>query len=214
MAPFQLPDGTTISVGEPTVTFVNRRIEPYRGCHTFLRAVPEILSRHPRARVVVVGAMEGVSYGKAAPGDSWRDVFLKEIEGEFDPSRLHFTGSLPYDAFLQLLKLSACHVYLTYPFVLSWSLLEAMSTGCAVVGSATAPVQEVMSHGQEGLLVDFFSPRALADSVDTLLRDRALGRELGQRARHAVVNRFSLQVCVPRQLALMQLVASGALSGS
>ena len=212
VAPFQLPDGTTISVGEPTVTFVNRRIEPYRGCHTFLRAVPEILSRHPRARVVVVGAMEGVSYGKAAPGDSWRDVFLKEIEGEFDPSRLHFTGSLPYDAFLQLLKLSACHVYLTYPFVLSWSLLEAMSTGCAVVGSATSPVQEVMSHGQEGLLVDFFSPRALADSVDTLLRDRALARELGQRARHAVVNRFSLQVCVPRQLALMQLVASGSLS--
>ena len=141
-------------------------------------------------------------------------MFLKEIEGEFDPSRLHFTGSLPYDAFLQLLKLSACHVYLTYPFVLSWSLLEAMSSGCAVVGSATAPVQEVITHGQEGLLVDFFSPEALADSVDFLLRDRALARELGQRARDAVVQRFSLQACVPRQLALMQLVASGALSGS
>ena len=214
VAPLQLPDGTTVSAGEPTVTFVNRRIEPYRGCHTFLRAVPEILRRHPRARLVVVGATEGVSYGKAAPGDSWRDVFLKEIEGEFDPGRLHFTGPLPYDAFLQLLKLSACHVYLTYPFVLSWSLLEAMSSGCAVVGSATAPVQEVITHGQEGLLVDFFSPEALADSVDFLLRDRALARELGQRARDAVVRRFSLQACVPRQLALMQLVASGALSGS
>ena len=124
-----------------------------------------------------------------------------------------FHGVASYDAFLQLLKLSACHVYLTYPFVLSWSLLEAMSTGCAVVYSATAPVQEVMSHGQEGLLVDFFG-KSLADSVDTLLRDRALARELGQRARHAVVQRFSLQACVPRQLALMQLVASGALSGS
>ncbi|MDA7433315.1 glycosyltransferase [Synechococcus sp. AH-601-N10] len=214
VAPLQLPDGTTLSAGEPTVTFVNRRIEPYRGCHTFLRAVPEIFRRHPRARVVVVGATEGVSYGKAAPGDSWRDVFFKEIEGEFDPARLHFTGPLPYNAFLQLLKLSACHVYLTYPFVLSWSLLEAMSSGCAVVGSATAPVQEVITHGQEGLLVDFFSPAALADSVDTLLCDRVLARELGQRARDVVVKRFSLQACVPRQLALMQLVASGALSHS
>ena len=214
VAPLQLPDGTTVSAGEPTVTFVNRRIEPYRGCHTFLRAVPEILRRHPRARLVVVGATDGVSYGKAAPGDSWRDVFLNEIEGEFDPARLHFTGPLPYDAFLQLLKVSACHVYLTYPFVLSWSLLEAMSSGCAVVGSETAPVQEVITHGQEGLLVNFFSPEALADSVDNLLHDRALARELGQRARDAVVQRFSLQACVPRQLALMQLVASGALSRS
>ena len=206
VSPLQLPDGTSLSSGSPTVTFVNRRIEPYRGCHTFLRSVPEILCRHPDARVVVVGATEGVSYGPAAPGDSWRDVFLKEIDGQFDPARLHFTGSLPYEAFLQLLKLSACHVYLTYPFVLSWSLLEAMSTGCAVVGSSTAPVQEVITHGEQGLLVDFFSSEELADSVDTLLSDRAFARELGQRARDAVLQRFSLQVCLPRQLSLMQLV--------
>ena len=214
VAPLKLPDGTILSAGEPTVTFVNRRIEPYRGCHTFLRAVPEIMRRHPRARLVVVGATKGVSYGKPAPGNSWRDIFLQEIKGQFDPGRLHFTGTLPYGPFLQLLKLSACHVYLTYPFVLSWSLLEAMSTGCAVVGSATPPVQEVITHGQEGLLVDFFSPSALADSVDTLLCDRALALEFGQRARNAVLHRFSLQACVPRQLALMQLVSSGALSST
>ena len=209
-----LPDGHTVSPGDPIVTFVNRRIEPYRGCHTFLRAVPDILHRHPSAHVVVVGSTEGVSYGKAAPCDSWRDVFLKEIEGEFDSQRLHFTGSLPYASFLNLLQISSCHVYLTYPFVLSWSLLEAMSIGCAVVGSATAPVQEVVTHGREGLLVDFFSPKAMADAVDILLSDRQLARELGRRARNTVVKNFSLQVCVPRQLSLMQLVASGRLSSN
>ena len=210
--PLQLPDGTLLNAGDAIVTFVNRRIEPYRGCHTFLRAVPEILRRRPEARLVVVGATEGVSYGKAAPGDSWRNVFLKEIEGAFDPTRLHFTGPLPYGSFLQLLKLSACHVYLTYPFVLSWSLLEAMSTGCAVVGSATAPVQEVIESDKEGLLVDFFSPGQLADAVEALLLDRSLAARLGQKARQSVLQRFSLEQCVPRQIALMQLVASGHLS--
>ena len=212
VASLQLPDGTILNLGEQIVTFVNRRIEPYRGCHTFLRAVPEILRRHPSARVVVVGATEGVSYGKAAPGNSWRDVFIKEIVGEFDSGRLHFTGSLPYESFLHLLKLSACHVYLTYPFVLSWSLLEAMSSGCAVVGSSTAPVQEVIKDGQEGILVDFFSPDSLADAVNTLLDSPSFASDLGKRARDTVVKRFSLQACVPRHLALMQLVSSGDLS--
>lgn len=211
-SPLQLPDGAIISYGDPTVTFVNRKIEPYRGCHTFLRAVPEILRRQPEAHIVVVGATEGVSYGKPAPDNSWCDVFLNQIAGQYDPARLHFVGSLPYDSFLRLLQLSACHVYLTYPFVLSWSLLEAMSTGCAVVGSATAPVQEVICDGQEGLLVDFFSSSILAETVDEILSDRSLAMELGRRARQAVVKRFSLQECLPRQLALLQLVASGALN--
>ena len=212
VAALTLPDGTLLSPGDPTITFVNRRIEPYRGCHTFIRAIPELQQRHPQARIVVVGATEGVSYGKPAPGDRWRDVFLQEIEGSYNPERVHFTGSLAYSTFLQLLKLSACHVYLTYPFVLSWSLLEAMSTGLPIVGSATAPVQEVIRHGETGLLVDFFSPAELADAVSTLLTDRALAIQLGERARALVLEQFSLQQCVPRQLALMQLVASGALS--
>jgi glycosyltransferase involved in cell wall biosynthesis len=211
-APLTLPDGTRISPGEPTITFVNRRIEPYRGCHTFIRAIPELQRRHPEARIVVVGGTEGVSYGKPAPGDSWRDVFVEEIAGRYNPGRVHFTGSLTYGPFLQLLKLSACHVYLTYPFVLSWSLLEAMSTALPIVGSATAPVQEVIQHGQTGLLVDFFSPDALADAVSTLLSDRALAERLGAQARQLVLERFSLQQCLPRQLSLMQLVASGALA--
>ena len=98
--PLTLPDGTCLTSGEPIITFVNRRIEPYRGCHTFIRAIPEIQRRHPDARIVVVGSTEGVSYGKPSLGASWRDVFLQEIEGNYDPQRLHFTGSLDYGVFL------------------------------------------------------------------------------------------------------------------
>jgi glycosyltransferase involved in cell wall biosynthesis len=209
--PLRLPDGECIRLGDHTVTFVNRHIEPYRGCHTFIRAIPQIQQLHPRAHIVVVGALEGVSYGKPATNNRWRDIFLNEIHGHYSPERVHFTGPLEYATFLHLLKLSACHVYLTYPFVLSWSLLEAMSTALPIVASATSPVEEVIQHGSTGLLVDFFSPSALAEAVSTVLNNPALALQLGQSARELVLERFSLNQCVPRQLALMQLVASGSL---
>ena len=211
VTPLQLPDGTLVRRGEPVVTFVNRSIEPYRGCHTFFRALPRLQILNPEARIVIVGEQEGVSYGKPAAGGSWKNVFLKELEGKVDLSRVHFTGSLPYADFLQLLRITAAHVYLTYPFVLSWSLLEAMSSQAPVIGSATAPVEEVITDGVNGLLVDFFDPHQLAESVDTLLRDRSQAQALGYEARQTVLQRYSLNVCLPQQLSLMQLVASGAL---
>ena len=214
VTPLLLDDGTVLSPGDPTITFVNRRIEPYRGCLTFIRSIPAIQRSCPEARIVIVGGHEGVAYGREAPTANWRDLSLAQIRGQYDKSRVHFTGNLAYSPFLKLLKLSACHVYLTYPFVLSWSLLEAMSTALPIVGSATPPVQEVIRDGKNGVLVDFFSPAQCAEAVVDLLQNRSRAEALGAAARETVLADYSLERCVPRHLQLMQLVADRVLQAS
>ena len=206
-----LPDNTIVSKNDSIVTFVNRHIEPYRGCHSFLRSIPYLQHLNPNARVVIVGHQSGVSYGKAAPSGSWKDVFMKEIAPQVNLERVHFTGPLPYHKFLRLLKITSAHVYLTYPFVLSWSLLEAMSSEAPIVGSATPPVQEVIDDGKNGLLVDFFSPNQIADAINELLTSHKLSSDLGAAARKTVLTHYSLNICLPRQLALIDLVASRTL---
>ena len=209
---YQLSDGTILSSDEPFITFVNRRFEPYRGCHIFTRSIPLIQLNNPRVRIVIIGSTEGVSYGNAPKTGSWKDKFLQEIEGQYDSSRVHFTGPLPYQDFLQLLKLSSCHVYLTYPFVLSWSLLEAMSIGLPVVASSTPPLTEIISNHETGLLFDFFSPSQLAECVNNILSNKSLASYLGANARQHILNNYSIEKCVPRQLSLIELVATGALN--
>ena len=209
--PLDLPNGSVVYKGDPLITFVNRTLEPYRGCHTFIRAIPRIQELCPEAKILIVGNTKGVSYGRVCPDGEWKDQFLAEIEGSYDPNKVIFYGSLDYNSFLKVLQLSQAHVYLTYPFVLSWSLLEAMSIGCAVIASDTAPVREAIEHGHNGLLVDFFSPSAVADSIAAVLNDRSFAAELGKHARSTVINRYGLENCLPRHLALMQLVASGSL---
>jgi glycosyltransferase involved in cell wall biosynthesis len=196
--------GLCFRPGDEVVTFVARNLEPYRGFHVFMRMVPLLQQLRPQAQVLIVGG-DGVSYGSPpAGGGSWRRTLLAELGDKLDRSRLHFVGTVPHPVLHELLRVSACHVYLTYPFVLSWSLLEAMSCGALVVGSDTAPLRDVIRHGENGLLVDFFDGEALARQVAAMLADPEAHRPLRQAARATVVERFDLQrVCLPQQLALV-----------
>jgi glycosyltransferase involved in cell wall biosynthesis len=212
LASIQLASGQELRAGEEVVTFVSRQLEPYRGYHCFMRALPEILRRRPQAQVVIVGGA-GVSYGRAAPaGRTWKQIFLDEVSRHVDPNRVHFTGQIPYPAFVRLMQISAVHVYLTYPFILSWSMLEAMSAGALVVGSRTPPVEEVLRDGENGLLVDFFDVQALAERVAGVLAEPAKYTHLRIRARADAVARYDLRTqCLPRQVALVEQVGRGEL---
>ncbi len=200
--------GLALKAGDPIITFVNRNLEPYRGYHIFMRTLPEILAKHPTAHVLIVGG-DGVSYGAPPPvgGPSWKLRFYTEVADRIDTSRVHFLGNVSYTTFIGLLQISAVHVYLTYPFVLSWSLMEAMACECLIVGSRTAPVQEVVTDGQDGVLVDFFDQSALAAAVlDGLARPEAY-RAMRQAARRKIIEKYDLNtVCLPAQIDLVRHV--------
>ncbi|HWI83576.1 glycosyltransferase family 4 protein [Ramlibacter sp.] len=193
-----------VTAGDEVITFVNRNLEPYRGFHRFMRALPEILRRRPAARCIIVGGDE-VSYGAPPPGGgTWREYMLREVGGRLPVERVHFLGRVPYADYVRLLQLAACHVYLTYPFVLSWSCLEAMSAGAVVVASRTGPVQEVIEHGRNGLLFDFFDTDALTGQVVDVLANPGSYRAIGRAARETVVARYDLRaVSLAAQVAVI-----------
>lgn len=204
-------DNLLLTPQDEVVTFVARNLEPYRGFHIFMRALPEILRQRPRARAVIVGGDE-VSYGsRHASGRTFREVLLQELGDSLDITRVHFVGRIPYSRFVDVLRISTVHVYLTYPFVLSWSLLEAMSVGCLVVGSNTAPVREVVREGENGLLVDFFDVSGLARTVVGALGERGSFAALREEARRSIVQRYDLQsVCLPGQMELVRNLAGAS----
>ena len=201
---------------DEVVTFVNRELEPYRGYHVFMRALPELLKRRPNAKILIVGG-NGVSYG-ARPDPSvygersWSQIFVDEVMPGVSPAdrdRIFFLGKVPYQQFIGLLQLSRVHVYLTYPFALSWSLLEAMSVGCTIVGSDTAPVREVIEHGQTGRLTPFFDRAGLAHEITDLLDRPEERQRLGDNARAFVRENYDLiRVCLPKQIAWVEGLAS------
>jgi glycosyltransferase involved in cell wall biosynthesis len=197
-------DGSVFTQNDEIVTYVARNLEPYRGFHVFMRSLPMLLRRRPKAHVIIVGA-DGVSYGQRSGEGGYKAKYLEEIRGDVDMSRLHFVGKLPTSVYRQVLQVSTVHVYLTYPFVLSWSLLEAMSAGCFVIGSDTAPVKEVID-GTNGWLVDFFSPEDLASKVSIACENRVDLMSFRARARETIVERYDLRrVTLPRQLELLGL---------
>ena len=186
------------------ITFVNRNLEPYRGYHIFMRALPELLKRRPNAKIMIVGG-DGVSYGFAPKdGRKWKDIYIDEVRSKIsdaDWARVFFLGNIPYQYFIPLLQISTVHLYLTYPFVLSWSLLEAMSVGCAIVASNTQPVREAIRHNETGRLIDFFDVHGLVQEVSSLLDDPVARRKLGANARAFVKKTYDLKtVCLPKQI--------------
>lgn len=209
-------DDLKLTKKDEVITFVNRNLEPYRGYHIFMRALPDILKRRPNARVLIVGA-DDVSYGarptvRVNGGTKWKDIFASEIKQQISTSdweRIHFLGHLPYQHFIPLLQLSTVHVYLTYPFVLSWSLLEAMSAGCAIVASDTKPLLEAIKHNETGRLVDFFDFKQLAEEVCSLIEKPDERVRLGANARRFAIENYDLQkVCLPKKLAWVESLSS------
>lgn len=200
-----LPSGQRLSRADQVITYVSRNLEPYRGFHVFMRSLPRIMRELPRAQIVIVGGNE-VSYGRKppAPFTSYREMLLGEVGEQLDLNRVHFLGKVPYATYLEILNVSSLHVYLTYPFVLSWSLLEAMSLGCVVLASDTAPVKEVIEDGRNGFLVDFFQPDNVADRAIDLVRNRSRHDHIARAAREKIVQCYDFRnIVLPACLDLL-----------
>lgn len=187
----ELPGGTVLRAGDKVVTYVARNLEPYRGFHVFVRAAKKILERVPDCHIVLVGG-DRVSYGRP-PKDAahWRAKMLREVP--LDLSRVHFLGWVSYHTYLKVLQVSAAHVYLTYPFVLSWSLLECMAAQCLVIASSTPPVREVVRDGENGLLVDFFDVDALVAKVEHALAEPRRFEAIRAQARQTVLRGYRVE---------------------
>lgn len=196
-ASFRLPSGQLLTAKDDVVTFAARNLEPLRGYHIFMRALPRILAERPNAHALIIGG-DGTSYGASPPaGTTWKSLFMSEISERIDPKRLSFVGHLAYQEYLRALQISSAHVYLTYPFVLSWQLLEAMSVGCLVIGSDTAPVREVLNE-RNGIRVPFFDIEGLAERVVDALANRVRFSDLRAAARQTILDRYDLaQSCLP-----------------
>lgn len=206
-AMFHIKDGPSFKVGDEVVTHIERNFEPYRGFPTFMRAAAIIQKERPNAHIVVVGA-DGVSYGKAAPkGTTYRKMMLQEVK--LDMKRIHFVGTLPYEEMVSMLQVSAAHIYLTYPFVLSWSLMESMAIGCAIVASSTKPVLEVMEDGVNGSLAEFYNHEQVAEKVIALLNAKDRNQAMRDAARQTVVERYEINTLLPLQVRLVKELAAG-----
>jgi glycosyltransferase involved in cell wall biosynthesis len=207
-AKISFASGTVLDRSTPMITFINRNLEPLRGFHVFMRALPELLQEVPEAHVVIIGHTEGTGYGGEVPGGgTWRSKMLKELEGRLDMSRMHFAGRVPHNIMLDVLSISAAHVYFTYPFVLSWSLLEAMASECLILGSDTPPVREVVQDGVNGRLIDFFDVKGLSRAMIEACQRPADFQDLRRNARKTVVEGYDQKTrCRPAWLKVVDEV--------
>ncbi len=200
--------GYKVKPSEKLVTYVVRDLEPYRGFHVFMRSLPRILDARPDTRVILVGG-DGVSYGAKPAKGTWREHMQDELRGKLDVSRVHFAGRVQYETYVKLLQRSDAHVYLTYPFVASWSLREAMSAGCALVASDTAPVREFVTDRVSGRLAPFLQPDAIADHVLEMLEDTKMAARLRAGARSWAEANLDMGVYIANYEKLIARAAGG-----
>ena len=192
----------TLDRTTPIITYVARNLEPDRGFPTAMKAIHNVMKTNSSVHAIIVGG-DDVSYGRpSSSGKSYREDVLEELDLPLD--RIHFLGKVPYDTYLTVLQISTVHLYLTIPFVLSWSLLEAMSAECLIVASDTAPVQEVITHNKNGFLVDIHSVEDIAQSLHHALDQSNDHRHIKQAARETIINNYNLTECLKQQIHLIE----------
>lgn len=198
-----LPGGRRLDGSRPVITYVARTLEPLRGFHIFARALPVLLAAVPEAEVLVIGDDARSGYGGAPPGGgTWKSWVLNGLG--LDAARVHFLGTVPHATLIDAFSISRAHVYYTYPFVLSWSLAEAMACECAILASDTGPVRDAITDGVDGRLLPFFDVGALSEAMIAACRDPAAIAGLGKAARATALARFDrATVGVPAWLALV-----------
>ncbi|MBD2393579.1 glycosyltransferase [Cyanobacterium aponinum FACHB-4101] len=180
------------------ITYVARGMEPYRGFPQLIETIYILQKRRPQSHFVIVG-QNRVAYGKQLPeGQNYQDLMLAKFP--LDLTKVSFTGLLPYSEYLKVLQASSAHIYLTRPFVLSWSMLEAMATGCVVIASDTQPVKEIIVDNYNGLLVPFFEPEKIADKVEYALSNRDLMAKIRKKARQTIVENYKLSNLIQKHI--------------
>ncbi len=204
-----ISDNIKLTKKDKIISFVNRTLEPQRGYHIFMRSLPKILKEDSEVNVLIIGGNER-GYGLEPPvGKKWQNIFYDEVKDDLDQSRVHFLGRIEYKAFLAILQVTTLHVYLTYPFVLSWSLLEAMASESLILASRTAPVTEVIENNKNGLLIDFFDIKGLSNIALDVLNNSDKYNDIRKQGRKTIINKYDLKKkCLPEQIKLVKEMLS------
>lgn len=190
-------NGKRFTKEDEILTYATRGMEEYRGFPEFMKTVERLQKIRPNMQVII-GGEDRVCYGCHLKNDTFKQKMLRELD--LDLSRIHFVGNLPYAEYIKLLQVSRCHVYLTYPFVLSWSLLETMATGCCIVASDTAPVKEVIQNNFNGILVDFYDIDLLVKNVNLILNNPENYSNIRTSARKTINEKFELKKLLNKQI--------------
>lgn len=204
-AVFEIPNSDIVlTVKDEVITYATRGMEPYRGFPQFMEIAAKLLKKRPNLNVLIAGE-DRVCYSTKLKNTTYKKLMLDKYD--FDLKRIHFTGGLPYIEYRKLLQISSVHAYLTYPFVLSWSMLEAMSCGCCVVASNTPPVQEVITDNNNGYLVDFYDTDSFMHNINSLLDNPPKTEQIRYNARKTIMDSYNLKSLLPKHIDILKDLA-------